>query len=190
MYRFKTKQCYDCRNLTDIYAEIDQGTSKLSNMCQLQLLNHQTRNLLSAAPDNEIPDSEAQAQEAIRNLKNVFTMVALTEDMGHSCHGGKSLPWRCRKYRLNEDVGDKAHILPTHDSVQKLYTAAQECLPACLAHQQSLLRLHDRKSHCWMIYRIIPDEETSRVIQYWSIMQWTCNCTRLRWHNLQCKSVR
>jgi hypothetical protein len=68
-----------------------------------------------------------------------------------------------------------------HDSVQKLYTAAQNYR---LAHAVMLFRLHDHAKPCWMIYRIVPDR--SILIQYWSIIQWTYNCTG--WHNLQCKA--
>jgi hypothetical protein len=159
MFRFQTKQCYDCRNLTDIYAEIDQGTSKLPNMCRLQLLNHQTRNLLSAAPASEIPDSEVQAQEAIFNLKNVFTMVGLTEDMpATAAMAAKVFPWLAESINWNEAVGDQAH---TPSDSSHLY---QNCT---LPHKNaSPANNHcagaDRKSH-WDLPDH-PDEETARVI--------------------------
>lgn len=98
MFRFQTKHCYSCRNLTDVYASMDQeiatgGHGSLSKMCRYQLLNHQTRNLLlslsdssdsTSQHDNNVPDSEWQVQVAIRNLQQVFTMVGLTEDMNNT----------------------------------------------------------------------------------------------------------
>jgi hypothetical protein len=158
MFRFQTRQCYDCRNLTDIYADIDQGTSQLSNMCRLQLLNHQTRNLLSAAPDNEIPDSEAQAQEAIRNLKNVFTMVGLTEDMpATAAMAAKVFPWLAESIDWKEAVGDEAHIPPDSATLYKNCTLPHKNASPTNNHCSA-----DRKGH-WDLPDH-PDEETARVI--------------------------
>jgi hypothetical protein len=158
MFRFQTKQCYDCRNLTDIYAEIDQGTSQLPNMCRLQLLNHQTRNLLSAAPDNEIPDSEAQAQEAIYNLKNVFTMVGLTEDMpATAAMAAKVFPWLAESIDWNEAVGKEAHIPFDSTILYKNCTLPHKNASPTNNHCSA-----DRKSH-WSLPDH-PDEETARVI--------------------------
>jgi hypothetical protein len=156
MFRFQTAQCYDCRNLMDIYAEIDQGTSKLPRMCRLQLLNHQTRNLLSKAPESEIPDSQAQAQEAIHNLKNVFTMVGLTEDMpATAAMAAKVFPWLAESIDWNEAVGEDAHI-PASALYKNCTLPHKNASPAnnhCSA---------DRKSH-WDLPDH-PDEETARVI--------------------------
>jgi hypothetical protein len=156
MFRFQTKACYDCRNLTDIYTEIDQGTSQLNRMCRLQLLNHQTRNLLSEPPDNEIPDSEAQAQEAIHNLKNVFTMVGLTEDMpATAAMAAKVFPWLAESIDWNEAVGEEAHI-----PASILY---KNCtLPHKNASPTNNHCSADRKGH-WDLPDH-PDEETARVI--------------------------
>jgi hypothetical protein len=158
MFRFQTKQCYDCRNLTDIYADIDQGTSQLTNMCRLQLLNHQTRNLLSAAPENEIPDSEAQAQEAIQNLKNVFTMVGLTEDMPTTAAmAAQVFPWLAESIDWNAAVGDEAHIPSDSTTLYKNCTLPHKNASPTNNHCSA-----DRKSH-WDLPDH-PDEETARVI--------------------------
>jgi hypothetical protein len=156
MYRFQTYRCYDCRNLTDIYADIDQGTSQLSRMCRFQLLNHQTRNLLSTAPENEIPDSEEQAQEAIHNLKNVFTMIGLTEDMpATAAMAAKVFPWLAEKIDWDEAVGQ--------GRISASSTLNSNCtLPHSNASPQNNHCSADHKSH-WDLPDH-PDEETARVI--------------------------
>jgi hypothetical protein len=82
MYRFQTKACYGCRPLLDIYRDLDAGnaTTPLRPICRAQLLNHQTRNLLSSAlPD--VPTTPEHVAEAIANLQHTFTLIGLTEDM-------------------------------------------------------------------------------------------------------------
>ena len=95
MFRFQTKNCYDCRNLKDIYAELDKGgDAGLRDTCRLQLLNHQARNLLLQSPENGIPDTDDYAEEAIHNLKTVFSMVGVTEDMPNTAEiAGRVFPW-------------------------------------------------------------------------------------------------
>ena len=69
-------------------------------MCQSQLINHQTRNLLSTTTDDSDEVSYAfhytpeQVQNAIDNMQNVFTMVGLTEDMITTARMvGQVFPW-------------------------------------------------------------------------------------------------
>jgi hypothetical protein len=78
MFRFQTKRCYDCRNLTDIYDQIDRNESLSGEVCQMQLLNHQTRNLVSFWDPSQ-PD--VMIEDAIHNMKTFFTLVGLTENM-------------------------------------------------------------------------------------------------------------
>jgi hypothetical protein len=93
MFRFQTKNCYSCNTLLDIYRDIDAGNSTLSPTCRMQLLNHQTRNLLAEA-NIDYPDSAEQAQAAIRNMKDFFTMVGLTDDMTATAQMvQKVFPW-------------------------------------------------------------------------------------------------
>jgi hypothetical protein len=88
MFRFQTKRCYQCRNLTDVFASIDAGdTTDLDEICLQQLLNHQTRNLVSSTKwrnsteFNTYGDPDILLEEAISNMKYFFTMVGLTENM-------------------------------------------------------------------------------------------------------------
>ena len=107
MFRFQTKNCYHCRNLIDIYAAIDAGRDQdLGHNCKMQLLNHQTRNLLlNAAEFQENPQSEEAIEQAISNLKNVFTMVGLTEDMNAAtAMVAKVFPWLAEHMVLEEAV--------------------------------------------------------------------------------------
>jgi len=99
MFRFQTKRCYQCRNLTDIYAEMDNGTSQLTGTCQSQLLNHQTRNVLSTALKNNNETNDVQVQQAIDNMKSFFTLIGLTEELETTAQMvGMVFPW------LNETV--------------------------------------------------------------------------------------
>jgi hypothetical protein len=101
MYRFQTKNCYHCLPLTQIYALIDAGNASktMTQMCQLQLLNHQTRNLLTTSSSNvDVPDSIEQVQEAIASLQSVFTMVGLTEDMPNTAKMvAQVFPWLAQR---------------------------------------------------------------------------------------------
>jgi hypothetical protein len=85
MYRFRTKSCYQCRTLKEVYEAIDNGTDDETTMCASQLLNHQTRNLASSSSVNANTTAhelnQHHAQEAVSNLKHLITMVGLTEDM-------------------------------------------------------------------------------------------------------------
>jgi hypothetical protein len=103
MYRFRTKACYGCRDLKDVYAEIDSGNSTLDRMCALQLQNHQTNNLLSSTNFNETTIATARGtpqqrqqiiSEAIRNMHDFFTMVGLTEELNTTAAMvGRVFPW-------------------------------------------------------------------------------------------------
>jgi hypothetical protein len=127
MYRFQTKACYSCRTLKDIYEEIDQAmkntnstndtttkSTTLRNICQAQLMNHQTRNLLSSTlnsntnsnPDMPTPPSTTeQLEEAIYNMRHSFTMIGLTEDMKNTAiMAGKVFPWLAENIPLRSST--------------------------------------------------------------------------------------
>ena len=78
MFRFKTKMCYGCRNLTDIYDSIAKGVNLTSSVCQEQLFNHQTRNMVSTwLPNNP----EQMVDEATYNIKHYVTFLGMTAYM-------------------------------------------------------------------------------------------------------------
>lgn len=105
MYRFKTKNCYRCQNLTAIYEQIDANNTKgLDPLCVSELGNHQTTNLLTSAELYEHHDSATNSgerlQQAIANLKTRFTVVGLTEDMDRTHRlVGRVFPWLAEDYR-------------------------------------------------------------------------------------------
>ena len=116
MFRFQTKGCYSCRNLTDIYAAIDAGEDQnLRHNCRMQLMNHQTRNLLSnVAEFGENPHSEDAVEQAIANLKNVFTMVGLTEDMdATAAMVSKVFPWLAEQWIPEDAVEWRDGVIPS-----------------------------------------------------------------------------
>ena len=156
MYRFQTKACYQCRSLLEIYQQIDDeeefsnnnnnitsNTSPLPppirNMCKSQLINHQTRNLLSTttiSTENTSDDelsfafnyTAEQIQNAIYNMQHVFTMIGLTEDMNMTARMvGTVFPWlaedllqtlsdRSKLNYHNADIWDPVFgIMPSSD---------------------------------------------------------------------------
>mmetsp|Transcript_19710 Transcript_19710/g.29251 ORF Transcript_19710/g.29251 Transcript_19710/m.29251 type:complete len:384 (+) Transcript_19710:59-1210(+) len=96
MFRFRTKSCYKCTPLKDVYAAIDAGNKSeitSSEICISQLSNHQTRNLMSQSNNPNLTEFE-MLEDAIYSLKNFFTMVGLTEEMGDTAAMvGQIFPW-------------------------------------------------------------------------------------------------
>jgi len=97
MFRFQTKQCYSCKPLTEVYKLIDANQTEeitKNNNCITQLLNHQTRNLVSSQHGfDTLPDHEV-IEDALHNMKNYFTMIGLTEEMNDTAKMvGKVFPW-------------------------------------------------------------------------------------------------
>jgi hypothetical protein len=81
MFRFQTKRCYQCRNLTEVYDSIANGSFTGDRLCRDQLINHQTRNLVSFSGTMASNDTDRILREAMHNLENVFTLVGLTSNM-------------------------------------------------------------------------------------------------------------
>jgi hypothetical protein len=110
--------------LKDIYEEIDQAmkntnstndtttkSTTLRNICQAQLLNHQTRNLLSSTLNSN--SNTEQLEEAIYNMRHSFTMIGLTEDMKNTAiMAGKVFPW------LAENIPMRSSTTYTDDDDQ------------------------------------------------------------------------
>jgi len=94
MFRYQTRMCYRCKNLTEIYNLIDQNTTRgYDRLCLSQLSNHETENLLSSEWPEDASDDEIVA-EAVENLKNFFTLVGLTEELVVSVNMlGTVFPW-------------------------------------------------------------------------------------------------
>jgi Sulfotransferase family len=78
MFRFKTKMCFSCRNLTDIYDAIARGENLKTKSCQDQLFDHQTRNLVSTWQPN---NTDQMLDEATYNIKHYVTFLGMTANM-------------------------------------------------------------------------------------------------------------
>jgi hypothetical protein len=116
MYRFQTKACYGCRPLLDIYRDLDAGnTTSLRPICRAQLLNHQTRNLLSSALQ-DVPTTPEHVAEAIANLQHTFTLIGLTADMPTTARMvAHVFPWLAEQLDLSllSTVRSNSSSLPT-----------------------------------------------------------------------------
>ena len=92
MFRFQTKRCYQCKTLKQVYEDYDkQGVDIYeTDMCASQLMNHQTRNLLTKVEGTD----EEKVTQAIDDMENFFTFVGLTEDIpATATMAGKVFPW-------------------------------------------------------------------------------------------------
>ena len=95
MYRFETRMCYKCKNLTDVYHLMDtvETPPMYDSLCLAQLQNHQTANLLTSDWPENASDDQIVA-EAIENLKSFFTVVGLTEELTLTAQIiGSTFPW-------------------------------------------------------------------------------------------------
>jgi len=98
MYRFRTKSCYRCMPLLDVYAHIDNGTlapvcGDCDGVCIPQLLDHQTRNLLTTPESESLPPDQRLA-EALYNMRNRFAVVGITGDLPNTTRMlGHVFPW-------------------------------------------------------------------------------------------------
>lgn len=92
MYRFQTKRCYQCKTLKEVYAKYDQHDPH--DTCSTQLMNHQTRNLLTKVEGTD----EEKVSQAIEDLNSFFTFVGLTEDIpSTAAMVGKVFPWMAER---------------------------------------------------------------------------------------------
>eukprot|EP00934_Nitzschia_sp_Nitz4_P006879 Nitzschia sp. Nitz4//scaffold181_size46380//24151//25275//NITZ4_007177-RA/size46380-processed-gene-0.32-mRNA-1//-1//CDS//3329539510//6869//frame0 len=114
MFRFETLDCYHCKSLLDIYAEMDQqqqqqqqhkGSSRGTDLegwephCLEQIQNHQVTNLLYTPKEELVSrtDDEILA-EAFQNLQSFFTVIGLTERMNDTLDVfGTAFPWMQRQ---------------------------------------------------------------------------------------------
>jgi hypothetical protein len=124
MFRFQTKACFKCMNLTDIYEMMDAGDlSQLEPTCYQQLQNHQAANLLSTewleqnilSSDNstdagEDENFDAKLAEAIENMKSFFTVIGLTEHLETTIEiAGQVFPWMKPQVAWSDKKCDLAH---------------------------------------------------------------------------------
>ena len=106
MFRFQTKRCYKCMNLTDIYENVIDAdkAGDWSDLCLKQLQNHEVVNLLRKDfPDDATEDD--MVEEAIKNMKNFFTVIGLTERLTETYELiGEVFPWMALKIEHSTSV--------------------------------------------------------------------------------------
>ena len=186
MFRFQTKGCYKCTDLRDIYQMIDNGTinehvcpenggEPCEGVCVSQLLNHQSRNLLTSFLDDatERMDGTEKLNEAIENLKTKFTVIGITEELSNytqivshafpflaeTVEGSDTvckLEHRNSSPRNNRCGVDNTHWdLPDHPD--------EETRQAIMAHNQIHMALYEAAKKYFSIqkdiYQKIIDEE-------------------------------
>mmetsp|Transcript_15740 Transcript_15740/g.22381 ORF Transcript_15740/g.22381 Transcript_15740/m.22381 type:complete len:831 (+) Transcript_15740:30-2522(+) len=119
MYRFTLTRCYNCQQLKDVLKQILNGTFVAShgkkaneednkevvpnflyepnNSCAVQLIGHQSTNLLSSvdlyniANDVRFPMDADIVHEAIKNLREDFTWIGLTDRIQESVEGFRQI---------------------------------------------------------------------------------------------------
>ena len=99
MYRFTLDRCYKCQELKDVLRRVENGTFKGENPnfvyspndnCAVQMIGHQATNLLSSvdlynvANDVRFPSEKEIVEEAVRNLREEFTWIGLTDRLDES----------------------------------------------------------------------------------------------------------
>jgi hypothetical protein len=116
MYRYTLQSCYNCQELKDVLKQIYSGTftSKRSgrdngdntvpnfvyepnNSCAVELIGHQSTNLLSSvdlyniANDVRFPREADIVHEAVKNLRQDFTWIGLTDRITESIDGFRQI---------------------------------------------------------------------------------------------------
>jgi hypothetical protein len=166
MFRFQTRSCYSCRPLLDIYRDIDNNnnTTLLTENCRMQLLNHQTRNLL--AEPNDFPAGADQAAGAIRNLEQFFTMVGLTDNMTATATMVQHVfPWLAEDLDWEKAI-QTADSDGTTSSLSTSKTKSTSTTKCLMGHQNASPQnnhcLDNGKKH-WALPDT-PDDETIQAI--------------------------
>jgi len=114
MYRFTLQSCYHCKELKDVLMEVANGTfigrSKSvndgqasnfvydpSDSCAVQMIGHQATNLLSSidlynvANDVRFPREKEIVEEAVKNLRESFTWIGITDRLAESVDGFRAI---------------------------------------------------------------------------------------------------
>ena len=107
MFRFQTRNCYKCTPLKEIYEKLDAGEDTgLDKLCLDQIQNHEVNNLLSSEWPHEVTELDVEnnekhaelstkmIDEAVDNMKEFFTVIGITEDLGGTASIlGTVFPW-------------------------------------------------------------------------------------------------
>lgn len=144
MYRFTLQSCYDCQPMSDVLERVANGTfsSRRSDhnyddnldetrfvyspndSCAVQMIGHQATNLLSSldlynvANDIRFPREKEIAEEAVRNLREEFTWIGLTDRLEESTNAFREIfPFLTENLseeakRLEEDMRGRGLDVP------------------------------------------------------------------------------
>ena len=115
MYRFTLQSCYKCEELKDVLKKVSNGTFlgrmasnspkahppnfeyDPSDSCAVQMIGHQATNLLSSidlynvANDVRFPREKEIVEEAVKNLRESFTWIGITDRLPESVDGFRTV---------------------------------------------------------------------------------------------------
>jgi hypothetical protein len=155
MFRFQTKKCFHCMNLTDIYDLIDTNQTEDAgfpspSLCLGQLQNHESANLLSSEFDDDATEDD-MVEEAIHNMKTFYSVVGLTERLTETYELlGEVFPWMAMEIEGSSTVCRLPHA---NSSPKNNY-----CIPNPSPDPKQWQGLH------WDLPDQ-PDEETRKAIE-------------------------
>ena len=150
MYRFRLNRCYKCQELKDVLKQVHNGTFVSSdapnflyepnNSCAAQLIGHQSTNLLSSvdlynvANDVRFPMNAQIVEEAVRNLREEFTWIGLTDQLQASVEGFREIfPFLAENFNdatraLQEEFNTRGEELEDHSfSLPEGYSDDSSC---------------------------------------------------------------
>jgi len=165
MFRFQTKRCFLCTPLKTIYEQLNNGTAWdiYKHSCLQQLLNHQTRNLLSTdikpfeVEKKDWSSEKSLKEEVLQNLRSKITLVGVTDELSTFADMlGYVFPW------MAGSLNDLEHA----DFMYSTNTTSKEAHANCtLGH----LNASPKNNRCgvngthWNLTSA-PDEETRSII--------------------------
>lgn len=180
MFRFQTRMCYHCTPLAEVYKMIDDGTiddwcdeqrgssgrgggkpggekKGCDGVCMSQLLNHQTRNLMTTeweSPEGLAMSEQEKLDEALHNLQTNIAVVGITDELpAYRAILGEVFPWLAENVVLD----------PGADAAMVGKKGQKTCsLPHANASPRNNRCGQDGKSH-WDLGDE-PDRETMQAI--------------------------
>jgi len=138
MYRFTLNRCYNCQEMKDVLRSVAEGTFQShgsekdqrdsehpnfvyspNDSCAVQMIGHQATNLLSSidlynvANDVRFPKEKEIVEEAVRNLRDEFTWIGITDRIQESIDGMRAVfPFLAEN--LNEETSKLQDLLRTN----------------------------------------------------------------------------
>ena len=111
MFRFQTKSCFKCTNLTQVYEDMDKGDTEKygGGVCLAQLSNHITRNLQQninvTELDTFVMSDEERVADAINSIQNRMTVVGVMEHLNETLKQfSYTFPWLKEKIHGSDQL--------------------------------------------------------------------------------------